>query len=65
MSTRRVRDEDLKVGDSVKLIGGWYRIVAIEPYEGPLVDHIFAVAQTDRPPVGFSLEWGGYTEVLP
>jgi hypothetical protein len=55
-------DEDLKVGDVVQVLGK-KRITAIRPYQGPHRDIIFALADTDIG-VGFSLEIGGYTEVL-
>jgi hypothetical protein len=57
------RNEDLKVGDMVRVLG-WVRIVAIRPYraEWPLHAIIFAIADT-VPGVGFSLERGGETEV--
>lgn len=59
---QRTRDEDLKVGDVVNVLGR-KRITAIRPYAGPLVDIIFALADTDTGP-GFSLERGGWTERL-
>jgi hypothetical protein len=58
--TESVRDEDLRVGDMVRGLV-WGRIIAIEPYDGPLKDIIFAIAKM-VPGGGFSLERGGYTE---
>jgi hypothetical protein len=55
------RNEDLKVGDIIDVLG-IKRITAIRPYEGPLRDIIFALADT-VPGVGFSLERGGMTLV--
>jgi hypothetical protein len=55
-----VPNEDLRVGDMVNVLG-WKRITRIVPYDGPLKDIIFAVADT-VPGVGFSLERGGETE---
>jgi len=57
-----IPDEDLKVGDVVQVLGK-KRITAIHPYDGPLKEIIFARADTDIG-VGFSLEIGGYTDVL-
>jgi hypothetical protein len=57
-----VPNEDLKVGDVVRVLGP-KRIMAIRPYTGPLVDIIFALVDTDIGP-GFSLERGGWTEKL-
>ena len=54
-----VRDEDLRPGDMVHVLG-WKRITAIHPYDGPLRDITFALADT-VPGVGFSLERGGVT----
>lgn len=56
-----VRNEDLKVGDVVDVLGA-KRITKIVPYRGPLSDIIFASASTDLGG-GFSLEIGGYTRV--
>ncbi len=56
-----VRNEDLRVGDMVKLWSGVKRITAIEPYVGPLGYIIFAIAGV-VPGTGFSLEKGGYTD---
>lgn len=58
-----IRDEDLRVGDSVRLVGGVRRITAIRPYRGPLTDIVFALADCDAGP-GFSLCSGSYTEAL-
>jgi hypothetical protein len=55
------RNEDLKVGDMVNVLG-IKRISAIRPYRGPHA-FIFAVADT-VPGGGFSLERGGYTDVI-
>lgn len=57
------RNEDLKVGDAVKLWCGVKRITRIDPYRGPLSDIIFGLAEVDIG-VGFSLEKGGYTDVI-
>lgn len=57
---KSVRNEDLKVGDVVQVLGR-KRITEIRPYKGPLIDIIFALADTDTGP-GFSLERGGWTE---
>jgi hypothetical protein len=58
------RNEDLRVGDVVYL---WTpeqrrRIVDVRPYSGPH-DFMLAVLDLDVG-VGFSVERGGYTEVL-
>ena len=55
------RDEDLKVGDMVRVLG-WKRITAIHKYTGPLTDIVFAIADT-VPGAGFSLCYGCETEV--
>jgi len=55
------RNEDLKVGDMVDVLG-IKRVTAIRPYRGPHA-FIFALADT-VPGVGFSLERGGYTDVI-
>lgn len=60
------RNEDLKVGDIVRMWGNIdVCIVAISPYKGPLADIIFAIASIRgwNGPKGFSLERGGYTKV--
>lgn len=54
-----VRDEDIKVGDFVELLGTWRRVVSISPYTGPH-DFIFGIAKTE-PGSGFSLCRGSYT----
>lgn len=63
-----VRNEDLKVGDVVRLWCGAKRITAIRPYDGPLRDDVFALVEyvpgAHLPRGGFSLERDGYTEVL-
>jgi hypothetical protein len=67
MITRSTRNEDLAAGDVIRM---WHShtvtIVAIEPYRGPLADVIFATARIAgwNGPNGFSLERGGYTEVV-
>lgn len=58
---REKPNEELKVGDMVYVLG-WKRITAIRPYTGPLVDILFAIADT-VPGCGFSLERNGTTEV--
>ena len=59
------RNEDLKVGDLIQLWCGVERIARIEPYRGPLTDIVFAIAYFAGPGNrGFSLEIGGYTDVL-
>lgn len=55
-----VPNEQLKPDDVVNVLGK-KRITKIYPYKGPLVDIIFALADTDTGP-GFSLERGGYTD---
>lgn len=57
------RNEDLKVGDAVKLWCGVKRITRIDPYRGTLSDIIFGLAEVDIG-VGFSLVKGGYTDVI-
>lgn len=58
------RDEDLVVGDVVRLWCGTKRITRIVPYRGPLAAIIFAVAAYEPGPTkGFSLERGGHTEL--
>lgn len=54
-----VKDEELREGDMVYVFG-WKRIVKIKPYDGPLKDIVFALADT-VPGVGFSLCFGSYT----
>ena len=57
------RNEDLKVGDVIRVVGGWKRIVAIRPYTGPLAG-IFAVAYWEPATRGgISLHVGGFSEV--
>ena len=63
MNLQEKRNEDLRVGDVVKLWCGTQRIIAIHPYNGPLVDIIFAIVDT-APGMGFSLERGGYTTTV-
>lgn len=59
------RDQDLKVGDMVRVIGGVARITKIRPYTGPLTDIVFAIAETvGTAGSGFSLCHGGYTDVV-
>ena len=58
-----VRNEDLRVGDIVEVIGTWARIIEIRPYTGPLVDIIFAIAMTTPRSASFSLERRGWTTV--
>jgi hypothetical protein len=58
----KIRNEDLRVGDAVKMFYGWTTVTEIRPYVGPLADIVFAVADV-KPGPGFSLERGGYTEV--
>jgi hypothetical protein len=57
-----VPDEQLKVGDVVKACGV-KRITKILPYDGPLKDIVFALAETDIG-CGFSLQIGVETECL-
>ena len=57
-------DELIKAGDTIRLIGGLYRVVAIRPYSGPLSDIVCALADLDRG-VGVSLCFGQQTEVVP
>lgn len=61
LETERVNDEDLKAGDTVKLWCGVLRIVAIEPYEGPLKEIVFAIARC-APAHDFSLCYGQTTD---
>jgi hypothetical protein len=61
MATKTIRDEDLKVGDVVVILGGEVRVVAIEPYTGPL-EEVFAIART-APKRDFSLVHGCETQV--
>ena len=61
-ATESVRNEDLRVGDMVYALG-WKRITEIRPYLGPHIAFIFGIADT-VPGVGFSLERGGYTEII-
>lgn len=63
MRTEDKRNEDLRPGNVVRLWYGWVTITEIRPYRGPLADIIFAVAEA-KPGGGFSLERGGYTEVV-
>lgn len=62
------RNEDLRVGDVVLLWCGAKRITRIEPYIGPLQDIVFALAEytpgAQLPHGAFSLERGGFTEVV-
>jgi len=62
------RNEDLQVGDVVLLWCGAKRITRIEPYDGPLKDIVFALAEytpgAKEPHGAFSLERGGFTEVV-
>lgn len=66
--TESRRDEDLRVGDVVRLWCGTKRITAIEPYRGPLADVVFAIAEytpgASGALGGFSLQRGGYTDVV-
>jgi hypothetical protein len=59
------RNEDLKRGDVIHLWCGTKRVVAIEPYEGPLRDIIFAICTYEpgdtRATGSITLERGGYT----
>lgn len=57
-------DEQIRAGDTIRLIGGWYRVTGIRPYHGPLADIVCALADTDRG-VGVSLCYGQQTEVVP
>lgn len=58
------RDEDLKVGDVIKLWCGTKRITRLEAYRGPL-DCIIGIAHYEPGPTrALSLERGGMTEVL-
>lgn len=52
-----------KFAYSVLLWCGIKRITRLDPYRGPLSDIIFALATVDIG-VGFSLEKGGYTNVI-
>ena len=54
-----VPDDQLRVGDLVKVIGTWRRITAIRPYRGPY-DFVIGLADT-VPGVGFSLCRGQWT----
>lgn len=57
--SEEVPDEQLRVGDMVKIIGTWRRITAIRPYTGP---HDFVIGLADTVPgVGFSLCRGSTT----
>lgn len=58
-----VRNEELRVGDIVEVIGTWARIIEIRPYDGPLRDIIFAIAHTTPKSASFSLEKRGWTTV--
>ena len=58
-----VRDEDLKVGDTIKIWSGTKTIINIEPYRGPYTDIIFATCDFNIG-VGMSLFIGGMTETL-
>ena len=61
---RLVPDEDLRVGDTVRVLGVARRILAIRPYEGKYVaEGCVGVADTE-PGVGFSLWRGTETECL-
>lgn len=66
-TTSEKRNEDLRVGDVIRLWCGTKRIVRIELYRGPLADIIFAVAYCEPRvgtlPWGLSLEKGGYTNI--
>lgn len=59
---RRVRNEELRVGDVVDVLGPKL-IQAIRPYEGAHSDIMLAVV-TATPGIGFSLDRGGYTVVI-
>lgn len=58
-------NEALRAGDVVQLWCGTKRITRICPYDGPLRDVVFALAEfVPGPCSGFSLERGGYTDVV-
>ena len=60
---KRIPNEELKPGDVVSLWCGRARVLAIEPYHGPLKDLVFAIARVDTK-FDFSLERGGCCEVI-
>jgi hypothetical protein len=66
--SEQVPNEDLRTGDVVRVwYSSHYTIDRIEPYAGPLVDIVFAIARFRKgagPLTGMSLERGGYTERL-
>lgn len=59
-----VREEDLRPGDVIDLIGGPRMITAIRPYVGTLSDVLFAVADLAGYRCGISLERGGFMDRL-
>jgi hypothetical protein len=61
--TEMRNDEDLRAGDTIRLIGGLFRIISIRPYNGPLSDVVCALADLDRG-VGVSLCFGQQTETV-
>lgn len=62
-NTESVRDEDLRVGDTVFFLGRARRILEIKPYTGPLTDIVFAIAHTDLGG-SFSLCFKSWTEKI-
>ena len=64
MKTKNVRNEDLKVGDFVVVIGHAARVLEIKPYVGPHRDIIFATAECVPKSSSFSLEIGGYSDIV-
>ena len=63
MMFTKVKNEDLKVGDVIRLWCGTKTITKITPYNGPLCELVFALVDYE-PGVGFSLTRGGYTEAM-
>lgn len=65
MNTEEVRGTDLAVGDTIVLWCGTKRVVAIEPYRGPLADIVVAIATyapggASRPTGAISICKGDY-----
>lgn len=62
---KSVRDEDIREGMVVKILGQDRLITKIESYNGPLKDIVLGIANiTPGPASGFSLCYGQFEDVV-
>lgn len=54
---------EIRVGDSVRFLGRWHRVMEIEPYEHPTVPGFFAIMRWENG-AGMSMDVHGTIEAI-